>query len=166
MIELKKINKDAIPKALDRAMRYRLINQPHQAESICRDVLAISADNQDARIILVLAMTDQFGEENCPKVHDIKVEIEKIKDDYRRIYYTGIAYERRASSTLYGRAHESESVAFALFKKAMDWYEKAEPLRPAGNDASILRWNSCVRVIERFALKETESDAFVPYHDG
>jgi hypothetical protein len=31
----------------------------------------------------------------------------------------------------------------------MDWYEKAEVIRPAENDDSILRWNTCARVLSR-----------------
>jgi hypothetical protein len=29
----------------------------------------------------------------------------------------------------------------------MAWYEKAEAIRPAGNDDAILRWNTCARLI-------------------
>ena len=29
----------------------------------------------------------------------------------------------------------------------MGWYEKAEAIRPAGNDDAILRWNTCARLI-------------------
>jgi hypothetical protein len=31
----------------------------------------------------------------------------------------------------------------------MTWYEKAERERPAGNDESILRWNTCARILAR-----------------
>ena len=31
----------------------------------------------------------------------------------------------------------------------MDWYEKAEALRPAGNDDPLLRWNACARHLAR-----------------
>jgi hypothetical protein len=33
----------------------------------------------------------------------------------------------------------------------MSWYEKAESIRPAGNDDSILRWNTCARLISSHA---------------
>ena len=46
MFELKPLNKDAIPAALDKAMRYRLLNEPGAAESICLDVLRIDPENQ------------------------------------------------------------------------------------------------------------------------
>jgi hypothetical protein len=31
----------------------------------------------------------------------------------------------------------------------MTWYGKAEKMRPPGNDESILRWNTCVRMLGR-----------------
>jgi hypothetical protein len=38
MSELKSLSKEAIPAALEKAMRYRLLNEPAEAESICLDV--------------------------------------------------------------------------------------------------------------------------------
>ena len=46
--ELKGLSKTAIPAALERAEKYRLLNEPVQAESICRDILATEPDNQHA----------------------------------------------------------------------------------------------------------------------
>ena len=46
--ELKRIAPDGIPSALEKAQRYRLLNQPEQAESICRDIIAVDGDHQDA----------------------------------------------------------------------------------------------------------------------
>jgi hypothetical protein len=31
----------------------------------------------------------------------------------------------------------------------MEHYERAEELRPPGNDEAILRWNTCARIIMR-----------------
>ena len=31
----------------------------------------------------------------------------------------------------------------------MSWFEKAESIRPAGNDDAVLRWNTCARIITR-----------------
>jgi hypothetical protein len=61
MFELKPLNTDAIPAALDKAMRYRLLNEPGAAESICLDVLRIDSDNQQALVTLLLAMTDRLA---------------------------------------------------------------------------------------------------------
>ena len=41
MFELKRLSADAIPAALEKALRYRLLNDPAEAESICHDVLRI-----------------------------------------------------------------------------------------------------------------------------
>ena len=60
MPELKRISKDAVPAALEKALRYRLLNEPLESESICRDVLATDSKNQEALVTLLLALTDQF----------------------------------------------------------------------------------------------------------
>ena len=39
MFELERISIDAVPAALEKAERYRLLNEPLMAESICLDVL-------------------------------------------------------------------------------------------------------------------------------
>jgi hypothetical protein len=31
----------------------------------------------------------------------------------------------------------------------MDWYERAEAIRPPHNDDALLRWNTCARVLAR-----------------
>jgi hypothetical protein len=62
--ELKTLSPDAVPRALEKAVRYRLLNEPGEAASICLDVLAADAGNQEANATLILALTDQFeGEE-------------------------------------------------------------------------------------------------------
>ena len=43
---LKPISPEAIPEALQKAERYRLLNEPAQAESLCQDVLAVEPNNQ------------------------------------------------------------------------------------------------------------------------
>ena len=64
---LKTLSPDALPRALEKAVRYRLLNEPGEAASICLDVLAADADNQDAAATLLLALTDQFElEEGLP----------------------------------------------------------------------------------------------------
>ena len=60
MFELKPLHSDAVQAALARAERYRLLNEPSEAESICLDILAVDPDNQPARIMLLLSLTDQF----------------------------------------------------------------------------------------------------------
>jgi hypothetical protein len=33
--------------------------------------------------------------------------------------------------------------------EAMESYERAEAMRPPGNDDALLRWNTCVRLLAR-----------------
>ena len=60
MYALKPISDASVSGALAKAERYRLLNEPNEAESICRDILAVEADNQQAWISLILALTDQI----------------------------------------------------------------------------------------------------------
>jgi len=63
--ELKSLSVEGIPAALERAQRYRLLNEPSQAESICLDILATEPENQPAITLLLLSLSDQFAE-NIP----------------------------------------------------------------------------------------------------
>src|SRR5687768_15181480 len=53
---LKKMHADAVPAALKKAEHYRLLNEPMQAESICRDILEVDPGHKQAIITLVLAL--------------------------------------------------------------------------------------------------------------
>jgi hypothetical protein len=44
----------------------------------------------------------------------------------------------------------------------MSFYEKAEAVRPAGNDDAILRWNTCVRLMMRYKLKPMDEEYIEP----
>ena len=150
---LKKITPDGIPHALERAERYRLLNEPAQAESIYRDVLAVDEDNQTALRALILALTDQFGAHAAGgAAREARDHIVQLDDEYDRAYYTGIVYERETRAYL-ERKNVVRSGAYDGFRHAMEWYERAEALRPPGNVDAILRWNSCVRAIERERLE-------------
>lgn len=151
MFELKPITRDGVSAALQKAERYRLLNEPVAAESICRDVLECDPDNQQALVMLVLALTDQFGEggEISASVRTARDVLAKVRDEYRRAYYNGIICERRAKAQVHRGAPGSEEIAYDWFREAMEWYEKAERLRVAGNDEAILRWNTCARILNR-----------------
>jgi hypothetical protein len=151
MFELKPITRDGVTTALQKAERYRLLNEPMAAESICRDVLECDPDNQQALIMLVLALSDQFasGGETAAGVRGARDLLAKVRDEYKRAYYNGIICERRAKAQMHRGAPGSEEIAYDWFREAMDWYEKAEGLRPAGNDEAILRWNTCARILNR-----------------
>ena len=62
MFDLKRLSTSAIPSALAKAERYRLLNEPGEAESICEDVLQVDPENQKALVTLLLARTDQFAD--------------------------------------------------------------------------------------------------------
>ena len=159
MFELKSLHKEAVPAALEKAKHYRLLNEPGAAESICLDVLETDADNQEAIVLLVLAMSDRFAKGYAVGDSRIQDYLAKISDEYRRAYYTGIVYERRAKAALKKEMPGSDSTAFELFRQAMNWFEKAEAIRPAGNEDAILRWNGCARIIMRNKLEPREMAA-------
>ncbi len=148
MLQLKPISIDAVPAALQKAERYRLINQPWAAESICLDVLQVDPENQQALIVLLLARTDQFPEAPGAGVERAREVLPRLRNDYKRAYYAGIICERRAKAQLALATPGSGDIAYGLIREAMSWYERAEAIRPAGNDESILRWNTCVRILQ------------------
>jgi hypothetical protein len=148
MFELKPLSHEAVPAALEKANRYRLLNEPGAAESIYLDILAVEPNNQEALKNIVLAMSDRFGKDYAVGDSNINEYIAKVSDEYERTYYTGIVYERRAKATL----EKGGLQAYELFTQAMEWFEKAEVLRPAGNDDAVLRWNGCARIINQNKL--------------
>jgi hypothetical protein len=154
MAPLKNISPAGIPAALEKARCYRFLNEPTEAESICRDVLAIEPDNQEALITLLLSLTDQFRRELEPQFTEARGVIPLLKSKYCRSYYEGIICERRAKAHLDRGGPGSGTLAFEWFHKAMEHYDHALALRLAGNDDAVLRWNACARFLERHpALK-------------
>jgi hypothetical protein len=147
MSSLKPITPAGLAAALQKAERYRLLNDAVAAESICLDVLEIDADNQEALVSLVLSITDQLDHELTEGVARARKVLPRIADDYERTYLAGIICERRGKAQLHRGALGSAEVAADWFRDAMTWYAKAEAMRPEGNDESILRWNTCVRLL-------------------
>ena len=152
MSELKALHKEAIPAALEKAMRYRLLNEPAEAESICLDILKADPENQEALITLLLALTDRFEKGYGVSDTQAKELLARIKSEYDRAYYAGIVAERRAKTKLTQNTPDCRFQAYDLFDEAMTWFEKAEARRPAGNDDALLRWNTCARIVERNKL--------------
>jgi uncharacterized protein YeeX (DUF496 family) len=152
MPELKQLHKDAIPAALEKAERYRLLNEPGEAESICLDILRVDRDNQRAIITLLLALTDRFTKGYGVSDTQVKELLGRVRDDYERAYYSGIFAERGAKAKLAQHTPGCRFQAYELFHEAMAWFEKAEEVRPRGNDDALLRWNTCARIIERNKL--------------
>ncbi len=147
MFELKRLSHKAVAEAMQKAERYRLLGQPALAESICRDVLLVEAENQAAVVWLLLSLTDQFGPGNSELVSEARNLLPRLRSEYERAYYAGIILERQGKARIQNGGPGSGFVAYELLQDAMECYEKAEKLRPEGNDDAILRWNTCARVI-------------------
>ncbi len=147
--EPKPISRESVRLALQKAERYRVINDPSSAESICLDVLTVEPGNQQALITLLLAITDQFAAGPTEGVRRAREVLPKLDDAYKRAYYGGIICERCAKAQLRPEVPGSGENAYHWFREAMGWYEKAEALRSPGNDESILRWNTCARLLDR-----------------
>ena len=150
-VKLHLISAEAIPAALDKAKQYRSLLEPEQAESICLDILEAQPGHHDAQIILILALTDQFSHSgqalDIKRVLDL---IEDLGDDYERLYYKGLVNERRARAML--NESMSRSFAYDYFCKAMQLYDQAEKIRPTHNPDALLRWNACLRTVQRERL--------------
>jgi hypothetical protein len=143
---LKRIHPDGIAAALAKADKYRELNQPAETASICRDVLAIDAENQLALRTLGLALTDQFEPASGTLFVEAQEVFGRLRDAYERAFYGGLACERQAKAQL--GAHLPLRAVRPLFEQALARYADAEAIRPAGNDDAVLRWNSCVRTLE------------------
>jgi hypothetical protein len=162
MFELKPLSAEAIPAALEKAERYRLLNEPAEAESICLDVLKADPDNQKALIVLLLAVSDRFGKGYGVSDTQAKEFLARVKGAYERAYYAGILAERRAKAKLAQGTPGSRFYAYDGFRDAMSWFEKAEAVRPPGNDDALLRWNTCARIITQNKLVPREEDNVEP----
>ena len=164
MAELKRLSKEAIPAALDKAVRYRLLNDPEQAESICLDVLEVEPDNENALINLLLALTDQFEQRLTQAAKEAHKVLEQLTNEYHRAYYAGIICERRARALLKLDTPRCHYAAYDWYQKALENYARAAEIRPEVNDEAILRWNTCVRALERNSKLEPEpADTFQPF---
>ncbi len=147
MYILKTLSKDAIPSALEKAERYRLMHESMEAESICRDVLDVEPDNQKALIILLLALTDKFKQQLNPSYTQAQEVLNKLSDQFCKAYYGGIICERRAKAHMQRGGPGAGRVAYEWFRKAMNLFETALNSCSPGNQDAVLRWNTCARII-------------------
>ena len=151
-LKLHDIHTGAIESALEKATQYRSLLEPEIAESICLDILHIDANNQQALVIYILALTDQLNQaEKQSQIKAILRAIDKLEDEYQRYYYTGLLSERRARFLI--TQPMSHSFAYDYFYEALESYQKASEIRPEQNDEAILRWNSCIRTIQKEKLQ-------------
>jgi len=160
--KLKPISKSGIPEAISKVELYRSLNEPEEAESICRDILAVDPQNQLGLRLLGLALTDQFTGGPGDRYAEVEKIFDSLTDPYERLYYTGLLHERRAKAQL--RAGHLPHTLLVLFEKAMHYFAEAEKIRPPDNDDAILRWNRCVRLLQsRLGSEwEKEFEAFEP----
>ena len=163
MFDLKPISKEAIPHALEKAQHYRLLNDPLAAESICLDVLDVDRENQQAIVTLILALADRLAGGYMMGAARARDLLPRIIDNYQRTYYCGIICERQAYAVLAQGVPGSRVDAYEWLRDAMECYKEAETIRPQGNDDSILRWNTCVRVIKNNNLEPRSDEVFEPY---
>jgi len=161
--KLKTISEAGIPEAISKTELYRSLNEPEEAESICRDILAVEPEHQLALRLLGLAITDQFCGDTSDRYREVEGLFLRLTDRYERLYYTGLLHERRAKAQMHvGR---SPHTLTPLFEEAMRCFAEAEAIRPPGNDDAILRWNRCARLLQSHSgfLEEKEPEAFDAY---
>jgi hypothetical protein len=162
MPALKPLAPESVAGALRKAAQYRLLGEPCEAESICLDVLAAEPRNHEARVMLVLSLTDQFRVDLSQIERATRLAAE-FEGRYERAYYSGIVRERLGKAQLTRGGTGSDGYATSAIREAMALYERAERVRPAGNDDALLRWNACVRTLERWNLaSRTEEPMSVP----
>src|SRR5580698_3047665 len=97
---IKRISTAGIAEAIAKVELYRSLNEPEEAESICRDILAIEPQHQLALRLLGLALTDQFTGLGSDRYRETEDIFQHLNDPYERLYYTGLLYERRAKALL------------------------------------------------------------------
>lgn len=155
-LKIKTISKSGIPEALAKAELYRYLNEPEEAESICRDILAADPKHMLGLRTLGLAITDQFTGETSDRYGDVESIFQQLADEYERSYYLGILYERRVKAQL-GAGRPPHSL-LPLLERALQCFADAEKIRPKGNDDAILRWNRCVRMVEAVPGFQSEQE--------
>jgi tetratricopeptide (TPR) repeat protein len=154
---LKHITKAGIPEATAKVELYRYLNEPEEAESICRDILAVDPNHQLALRLLGLTITDQFLGISADRLREAEEIFQRLADAYERFYYTGLLCERRAKAQLH--TGQPPHTVLPLIERALVCFGEAEKIRPHGNDDAILRWNRCVRLLQSPTLAWAEEFA-------
>jgi hypothetical protein len=160
MNTLKRLTSEGIGNAMAKAERYRLLGEPCEAESVCVDVLEVDPSNHEARVMLILSLTDQFRSDLSRTAEAASLAAE-LEEEYERFYYSGIVAERVGKAQLIREGPSSDDYANRALHEAMAWYEKAEAIRRPGDDDAILRWNTCARTITRRGFR-TPPDMSAP----
>jgi hypothetical protein len=161
-LKLKAISKSGIPEAIAKAELYRYLNEPEEAESICRDVLAAEPHHMLGLRTLGLAITDQFIGDASDRYGEVEGIFEQLTDPYERSYYTGLLCERRVKAQL--RAGRAPHTLLPLLERALRCFDEAEQIHRPGNDDAILRWNRCVRLLQ--SIPEFHSETEIQLFDA
>jgi hypothetical protein len=156
--KLKTISKSGIAEAIAKAELYRYLNEPEEAESICRDILAADPHHMFGLRTLGLAITDQFTGGAADRYAEVEGIFQGLADPYERHYYTGLLCERRVKAQL--RAGRAPHTLLPLLERALQCFAEAERIHPAGNDDAILRWNRCVRLLQSQDFESEEVGSF------
>lgn len=157
---LKRLSPEAVQSALDKAERYRLLNEPRQAESISRDVLAVDPESQEALKVLLLSLTDQLATGRRACVEEARATMKRLSSEYERAYYDGVINERQGKAILDRNNVGGGATAYGWLEKAMEAYELAQGIQPPGNEDALLRWNTCARMImEDSSIRPDVEDA-------
>lgn len=157
VFQLKPLSKEGVEAAVEKAEHYRLLNQPLLAESICLDILLVSPDSQRASTILLLALTDQF-DMSPSKAREAMNLAQSLKDEYSKLYYSGIISERLGTAALKSGTPGSDFDAYEWYREAMEFYEQAEAVAEEENNDPVLRWNTCARIIMQHDLSVRHAD--------
>ena len=156
-LKLKSISQNGVAEAISKATLYRYLNEPEEAESICHDILAIEPGNQTALRMLGLAITDEFTGQASDRYAEAERIFRELSDPYERDYCLGLFYERRAKAQM--RAGRPARILVGLFHEALQHFERAEKIHPPDNDDAVLRWNRCVRLLEKLPKVVGEEQA-------
>jgi len=148
MFALKALSHEGVESALAKAERYRLLGEPAEAESICLDILEIEPANQRALVCYILAQTDHLGRDS-KAAQGALAAAGRLESAYDRAYYTGIVWERRAKALHDDKGRGTQHSVYEWIMKALDYFDQASKIHPAGNDDAILRWNTCVRFLAK-----------------
>jgi tetratricopeptide (TPR) repeat protein len=118
--ELKKLADKNLGAAITLAKHYRDLNQPDEAESICRDVLEVAPDDVDALRTLGLTLTDRFPTAWMSLFEEACSTFKKLPSEY---------------------------TARPACEEAIVKFEEASALAAKDDPAPILHYNRCVRAL-------------------
>jgi tetratricopeptide (TPR) repeat protein len=161
----KRLSEQNLQLAWEMAEKYRDLNAPDEAESICRDILEVAPRHQAALKTLGLALTDRFPGRWAELHKEALAVFGRLEAEYDRVYYSGIAWERRGKAQLEEGAGRG---AYDAFVEAIALFERATSLAIPGKPEPILRYNRCVRVLstEPILIETAELDGVADVDPG